>query len=270
MKKILMAMFAVMIIACVGTVSAKAYTTPYDTTKTTTSTSTKTSKKNVKMSSKASKSSTKSKTSTSTKYTYSSTKTTEVNKKIVTTKKVTTKKTKGSKTKKVTTKVTTKTTTTTLYYFSGWLSVRQIAPRANANVLAAFETLGYKVKVDPTVNYNGCCSNADRLITLLRPTDVVYHEIGHFVSFVAGNACNTSEFKSIYSAEKNAVTTANKNYVIQNSSEYFAESYRDYILNPTNLRNTRPRTYTAIVNAVNKITTEQVNKVKTLYAPIWR
>lgn len=270
MKKILMTMFAVMIIACVGTVSAKAYQSPYDTTKTTTSTSTKTSTKNVKMSSKASKSSTSTKTSTSTKYTSSNTKTTEVSKKIVTTTKVTTKLTKGSKTKKVTTKVTTKTTTTTLYYFSGSLAVRKIAPKANGNVLSAYETLGFKVKIDPTVNYSGYFTAKDRLITLARPDDDIYHELGHFVSFVAGNVCTTSDFVSIYNAEKSKVTSVNKNYVTQNSSEYFAESYKDYILNPSKLKSTRPRTYTAMVNAVNRITTDRVEKIKKIYAAVWR
>ena len=269
MKRFLMALFAVMVIAFFGTTPAKATAGPYDTTKTTTSTTTKTSTKNTTMSSKATKTDTTTKTSTSTKYLSSNTKTTEVKKTIVTTTKTTTKITKGSKIKKVTTKVTTKTTTKTTYYFNGYISIRTIAPKANANVLNAFEKLGFKVRVNPSVNYSGYCSIEDRMIYLRRPDDVIYHELGHFVSFVAGNVCNSSDFVNIYNAEKSKVTCVDKNYVTQNSSEYFAESYSDFILNPSRLKSTRPRTYTAIVNAVNKITTDRVNNIKSIYAPLW-
>ena len=61
--------------------------------------------------------------------------------------------------------------------------------------------------------------------------DSVYHELGHFLAFIAGNADKTASFQSIFAAEKANVTAFNKAYVTQNASEYFAESVKDYILN---------------------------------------
>ena len=43
----------------------------------------------------------------------------------------------------------------------------------------------------------------------------------------------------------------NKPYNTKDSSEYFAEFYKEYCLDPTALKKQRPSTYEAIVTAVN-------------------
>ena len=43
----------------------------------------------------------------------------------------------------------------------------------------------------------------------------------------------------------------NKPYNTKDSSEYFAEVYKEYCLDPTALKKQRPSTYEAIVTAVN-------------------
>ena len=42
------------------------------------------------------------------------------------------------------------------------------------------------------------------------------------------------------------MTSANRVYNTQNSSEYFAESYREFCINPDGLKKQRPQTYNAI------------------------
>ena len=253
---------------------------------TTTKTTKKTSKKNVKLSKASAK--TYSKKFPTTKKTTSKTSTSST-KKVVTKTTVSTAKTekytKKSKVKVVTTTVTTtvKTTTTKLATTTATanktsttkkgkyeVSVTKIAPKADSRILSAFQQLGFKVYVDSSVSYSGYFDAASRSITMKAENDVVYHELGHFLAFVAGNADKTTDFKNIYTAEKSKFTGTNKAYATQNSSEYFAESYRDYVVNTGVLKSSRPKTYSALTAALNKLTTEHINKVQKVYAVVWR
>lgn len=189
---------------------------------------------------------------------------------------------KGSKIKKVKITVRTKTTykknpsvitnTSTSTNTSkaeteiqGIVPIRTVAQKADANILNAFEELGYQLKVDKSVSYSGYFSSSAKSITLQKADDTVYHELGHFLAFIAGNADKKEAFISIYNAEKNAYEGINKAYNTQNSSEYFAESYRDYILNPTTLKAKRPQTYASIVSAIKAVTPDQIKKVQDFY-----
>lgn len=94
--------------------------------------------------------------------------------------------------------------------------------------------------------------------------------MGHFVSFVAGQYCDTNEFKKIYNSEKNNYVGSIKDYVTSDASEYFAESYRDYLLNNKSLKAKRPKTYAAISKALAKITPARVKQVQNAYGMIWK
>lgn len=168
----------------------------------------------------------------------------------------------------VTKKTTSASTTTTVAKYE--VNVEKIAPKMNANVLQAFNTLGFKVYIDGSVNYSGYFDAKNRAITLKAEDDTIYHELGHFLAFISGNTDTTANFKNIYSAEKNKYTGTNKAYVIQSSSEYFAESVRDYILTPSSLKSARPKTYAAVTDALGKVTTAQVNKLRLVYAAVWK
>lgn len=272
-------------------ISAEEEETPLASTPTTTTKTTKkTSKQNVKLTKAASK--TYSKKLPTTKKT-STTTTTSSTKKVTKVTTVSTAKTekytKKSKVKVVTTTVTTtvKTTTTPLTTTSASvtststasssaaqgrheISITQAAPKADSRVISAFQTLGFKVYVDSSVPYSGYFEARTRTITLKYESDTIYHELGHFLAFIAGNADKTSAFAAVYNAEKGSYTGINKAYVTQNSSEYFAESLRDYTLNPGALQSSRPQTYQAITEALNKVTSAQVTKLQKLYAPIWK
>ena len=67
------------------------------------------------------------------------------------------------------------------------------------------------------------------------------------------HADTRAEWKNIYAKEKRLVTSFNKAYVTQNASEYFAESYRDYVLNKNTLRSSRPLTFQYIEKALSDL-----------------
>ena len=150
------------------------------------------------------------------------------------------------------------------------LNVRAVAPKMDARVLNAFESLGFSLNVDSTANYTGCFSASGHCITMKDETDPsIYHELGHFLAFIANNVDKTSEFQAIFTAEKDSYTKYNKAYVTQNASEYFAESVKDYILENSTLKAQRPQTYDSIVSALNKITDVQINAYKSIYGVLW-
>lgn len=146
------------------------------------------------------------------------------------------------------------------------VTVRSMAPRADANVLNAFENLEFKIEINPTSSYSGYFSvKAHNIILKKSSGDTIYHELGHFVGWLAGNVDTSSEFVAIYNKEKSALQSANYQYLTKSSAEYFAESYKDYVLSPQNLQSSRPETYEFIKNAVSRITDARVTNIKSAY-----
>ena len=138
--------------------------------------------------------------------------------------------------------------------------MNKVAPKANKKVRDAFNKLGFKIYINSTVkNYTGYFNARDRKITLIASDNTVYHELGPFLAFVVGNTDQTAAFKKIYNA-----------YVTQNASEYFAESFKDYTLNNSKLKSTRPKTYAAIKSALSKLTSAQIAKIQKIYGPLWK
>lgn len=259
-------------ICCLAMTPAKVKANAFDTVKTNVSQTRKTTTKKVKLSSKAKKN--KTTTSTRKKTTNANSApnvATSIHKKIETTTIVKTTLTKGSKTKVIKTTVVTKTTTTTTTKYRGVISVEKLAPKAHSSVKNAFNQLGFKIYVDPYLKkYSGVFSVSNHRITVKNTDTSVYHELGHFVSFVAGQYCDTNEFKNIYNSEKNNYVGNNKSYVTSSASEYFAESYRDYLFNNKSLKAKRPKTYSAISKALAKITPARVKQVQNAYGMIWK
>lgn len=267
---------------------------PKVTTKT--STSTKTSKKTVRLKKAAKKTYTK-KLPTQTKKSIKTTKknSTTTVKTEKTVKTATTEKyTKKSKKKVVTTKVTTTvvqqiagasnedttatgtsssstagtgTSGTKKYTVS---NVASIAPKMDSRVLNAYTKMGFSVIVDPSVSYAGHFVAKSRTITLQEADNTIYHELGHFLAFIAGNVDQSSDFVSVYNSEKTKYTGDNKIYAVQSASEFFAECVRDYCINPSRLQSTCPKTYKAIESALSKVTDARINMIMKVYAPVWK
>lgn len=243
-----------------------------DSPNTTTKTSTKTSTKNVTMSKAAVKTYTKTLPAVTKTSTKTSTSGGETVKKVTTVKTSKTEKyTKKSKIKKVTTKVTTTVKTTVLASIevedtasgSGGMSL------ADERVTSAYDSLGFAVKYNASAPYSGHFDARSRCIILKKKDDTIYHELGHFVAFASGNTDKSAAFQRIYNSEKEKYTSYNKSYVTKSAEEYFAESFKDYTLNPSVLKQNRPKTYEAIAAAISKITDAQVTRIKTVYGPVW-
>ena len=146
--------------------------------------------------------------------------------------------------------------------------VYTVAAKMDIRVLNAFRDLGYTLIIDPNVGYAGYFDARTRSITLKEEGQTIYHELGHFLAFIAGNWDQTSSFKSIYSQEKSKYTAINKAYATQSSAEYFAESVLNYTTGGSALKASRPKTYNAIADALNTVTTTSVSRLRTMYMAV--
>ena len=183
---------------------------------------------------------------------------------------VTTVKTTVTKTTVTNTTVTNTAEPVTTPVTNGTVAVTQIAPAADKRVLNAFQKLGFQVVIQSDVPYSGLCDAKTRTITLKQAdADVAYHELGHFLAFIAGNVDRSSAFQQIFQNEKSKYTAYDKGYALQNSAEYFAQSFRDYTKNPAALKASRPQTYAAIQQALSRVTDAQVANVLRIYGASW-
>lgn len=257
---------------------------PLGNTKVTTKKNTKTTKKTVKLK-KAAKKTRTVKKPVKTKTTK---KTTKKSRQVVTVQTttataVTEKYKKNDKKKVVTTKVTTTVQTTTTDAGGAVrvsatqgstgpynVDIQTAAPKADQRVINAYKTLGFSLTINSGVSYSGYFNARNQQIILRNQDDTVYHELGHFLAFLAGNADRSSAFVSAFNAEKGKYTGVSKEYVTQNSSEYYAESFKDYVMDANGLRNSRPETYKIIEESLNKLTDSYVGRIKSIYASIWK
>ena len=136
-------------------------------------------------------------------------------------------------------------------------------------MLNAFQKLGFQVVIQSNVPYSGLCDAQTRTITLKQADETVYHELGHFLAFIAGNIDTSAAFQQIFQNEKSKYTAYDKGYVLQNSAEYFAQSFRDYTENPAALKASRPQTYAAIQQALSRVTDAQVANLLRVYRAVW-
>lgn len=148
--------------------------------------------------------------------------------------------------------------------------VASVAPKMDSKVLNAYKKMGFTVTVDSSVFYAGYFDARTRSITLQNADDTIYHELGHYLAFIAGNVDKSSSFAAVYNSEKSKFTGVRKAYATQNASEYFAESVQNYVENPAVLKAQRPQTYEAVKNALAKVTDAQVNKIINVYKVIWK
>lgn len=195
-----------------------------------------------------------------------------VNTKIVKTQKDYDKKGSKKRTIKTVVQTTIKTTTVELSQMSGvsGTTLRTLGSQADGKILNAFEDLKFKMVIDKNAEATGVFSVKNHKIALQSArSSVLLHELGHFANFIAGDKVGTSEWKSIYNAEKDKYDGYNKAYAIKSASEYFAESYKDYKEHPSALRSKRPRTYQFVKSTIDGITDSDVQNIKDTYGEYW-
>lgn len=151
---------------------------------------------------------------------------------------------KGSKTYKVVTTTITITKNKVAPRNKATQNIAGVASEANSCVKKLYVAQGYSLTVDNGLaKHLGIFSVSQKNISLRYSTRYIYHELGHYIAFIGGNLDKTTSFKKIYKAEKKYYTASDRTEITKNSTEYFAQSYYNYITNPAKLKRTRPKTY---------------------------
>lgn len=138
------------------------------------------------------------------------------------------------------------------------LNIDKIAPKADPRILNQFKKYGFRVYTDSSVNYTGYCDLENNQIILNERQfgifpDTIYHELGHLVLWKPINLKLFRDLQVAYKAEKNLMTGVNKAYNAQNYNEYFAESVREYTLDPAKLKKERPLTYEVVKKEIEQL-----------------
>ena len=131
--------------------------------------------------------------------------------------------------------------------------IRKQAPYADPALWNAFERLGFQLSFDSKLDCNGIFRPGKQSIILKYPGPTIYHELGHFLAFLAVSADYSDEWNRIYKEEKRYVTCSNRDYVAKDAQEYFAESYSDFVLNKLSLQKSRPKTAAYIQQCLDEI-----------------
>ena len=158
----------------------------------------------------------------------------------------------GSK-KKAACRITIKAVKVNSEHLNYSTDIRVQALYSDPSLWNAFERLGFHLTFDSKLDCNGIFSPRKQLITLKYPGQTIYHELGHFLAFLAVNADYTDEWNGIYKKEKKYVTCGNTEYVTKDPQEYFAESYEDFVLNASSLRKSRPLTFAYISKCLDDV-----------------
>ncbi len=151
-------------------------------------------------------------------------------------------------------------------------SVSQRYSMLPSSVSTCFENCGWQIIIVDNASINsfagiqlpegyglsGCTKFSAKTIALSNISDFSYtsinHEVGHFVDGVLSTrngetaASLRSDFQTIYQAEKSSISDP---YYTANATEYFAESFKAYVENPTAMQQSAPQTYTYINNIVS-------------------
>lgn len=157
---------------------------------------------------------------------------------------------KGSKQCRLSKTVLLKRKTEKYYYPKGYIKPRtQTGPKLPKKLANDFTKNGWKIVLDPGMdgypyNYMGLCVYSDKqLIIRDYQSDTIYHEFGHYFAYTNGEIDTSKKFQSIFKKEKKKFKGSNPNSNTANSSEYFAECFKSYLLKEKWLKKRCPKTY---------------------------
>ncbi|MEG0291842.1 MAG: hypothetical protein RR495_04065 [Anaerovoracaceae bacterium] len=141
---------------------------------------------------------------------------------------------------------------------------------ADARVVNAYEELGFKTKVDKSLSYAGVFSVSKHAIIVKSPKqEYVLHEMGHFLAELTYSSDDAKEFIAIYIKEKNEYKGMLESYIRGSNKEYFAQSFAEYTMSPSKLKQSRPETYNYIKTKINSISKVHIEDMQNSYGWAW-
>lgn len=137
-------------------------------------------------------------------------------------------------------------------------------------LMSAFDQLAFNIVVNPNAANLGYFSTSKHSIELRSvSTGTFRHEMGHFLDVVKNMPSRSSEFTIIYTKEKDLYTGTSSSYIRSTAQEYFAQSYRNYLENPSQLQAERPETYAFIEAQISSVSAADIDRTYGQYSWSW-
>lgn len=122
----------------------------------------------------------------------------------------------------------------------------------------AFSKVGFKVDYKP--GYRESSFSVKKKKIQCFSDESLVHEIGYFLSLINDQKCYTPEFIKIYEEEKASYFGTDKGTAMQDSGEYFACCYQQYLSNPNELKAKMPKSYRVIEDCLNAVDSDLIKK----------
>ncbi|MBR2765414.1 MAG: hypothetical protein IKE03_05480 [Blautia sp.] len=147
--------------------------------------------------------------------------------------------------------------------------LRRIAGRLPVKILNAFKKYNFKVIVSPGMSESG---KFDEMGGIIRIRDLhspeIYHEMGLFLAFASLYPVSSDDYEAIIREETDNYWWSRPDLIRKNSSEYFAESLKEYAFHPAAFEKVCPKSVQAVKQAIKDLSSEDSEIMMALYGHI--
>lgn len=135
-----------------------------------------------------------------------------------------------------------------MYYYTNTITYNM--NKIPVDILSKLSEDGFVIGFTDTLDVEGRIDYNNRIITIKNRKSLL-HEIGHYVDFKCNRISDTDNFIKIYNQEK--YNTYENEYNISSNREYFAESFKNYILYENKVKHKTPKTYEYILKCLEEV-----------------
>lgn len=135
-----------------------------------------------------------------------------------------------------------------MYYYTNTITYNM--NKIPGDILSKLSEDGFVIVFTSSLQLGGKIDYNNKIITIKNRTSLL-HEIGHYVDYKCGRISDTEEFRKVFDSEKYNIHETE--YNISSNREYFAESFKNYILYENKVKHKTPKTYEYILKCLEEV-----------------
>lgn len=135
-----------------------------------------------------------------------------------------------------------------MYYYTNTISYNM--NKIPTDILIELSKDGFIFGFTDNLDVGGQIDYNNKIISI-KVNNTVLHEVGHYVDYKCGRISDTEEFRKVFDSEKYNIHETE--YNISSNREYFAESFKNYILYENKVKHRTPKTYEYILKCLEEV-----------------